>query len=255
MAMADIVQKFKGMTTRQKAITGVILLVVIIVIWQIMGLFGGETAPPPPPSAKSAMLAAGPQGMHAQGAGPIISPQQMRPQPAPLQKQTAMSEREIELLKLQQETQTKYLSALNELQMLKVERELAETTQAIAVAKLATITAQKNIVDLLVPPAPAITAETYAKGLAGRAVAPAAQMVEQVPAAPVQPTEVTYTVISVSQLQYKWNAVLGYKGNLYNVSIGDVLPPDGSKILSIDRTGVLLDKNGAKKKISLVPII
>jgi len=255
--MADIMQQFKNMTTRQKVTAGVFILILIIIIWQVAGLFGGggTTTPVPAPATRPTTMTGA-----APGAAPgMAQPQPQKPLPAQLQKQQPMSQREMELLKLQQETQTKYLSALNELQMLRVERELAETNQAIATARLATVTAQKGIVDLLAPPAPQITPD-YARGLVMPGTARPAQPTQppiQMPptiSAPSQP-EISYTVISVSQLRYKWNAVLGYQGSLYNVTVGDILPPDGSKVVSIDRSGVILEKNNVRKKISLVPII
>jgi hypothetical protein len=62
-------------------------------------------------------------------------------------------------------------------------------------------------------------------------------------------------VISVSQLQNRWGAVLGYQGNLYSVFSGDVLPPDGSKVISISKSGVILEKNGIRTLVSMVPVI
>src|SRR5438105_8732767 len=106
-----------------------------------------------------------------------------------------MSPREIELLKLQQETQAKYIAALNELQMLKIQREIAETNQAIVKAKLETVTDQKNIINLLSPAAPLVTSKTYAAGLSGQ------QPPGQIPAPPVSNT-LTYDVLLVSYLQY-----------------------------------------------------
>jgi hypothetical protein len=39
------------------------------------------------------------------------------------------------------------------------------------------------------------------------------------------------------------------------VSHGDVLPPDGSVVISIDKAGIILERNGIRRKISMVPII
>lgn len=250
--MANKLQALSTMTTRQKAMIGVFALIIIIVIWQVMGLMGGESAPAPITPAPQG-TAGTPPANFAQGPANRPSPQQMMPQPAPLQKATGMTQREMELMKLQQETQAKYLEALNELQMLRVSRELAETNQAIMTAKLATVTAQKGIMDLLAPPAapPPVAPQAYARGL----VSPTATGPGLPPLGPTAAPEVTYSAISVSQLQYKWSAVLGYQGNLYHVSVGDILPADGSKVISIDKSGVVLEKEGVKKKISLVAII
>lgn len=229
---------------RQKIIAGGIVIVLIIIIWQVIGVFKGGSKAPPPQQVASATPGA--PGANAP------NPMQATPKPAQIVNvQPPTSPREIELMQLQQETQAKYIAALNELQMLKVSREIAETNQAIMTARLATVTAEKGIVNLLVTQQPVSTAE-YARGL----VNPGApqQRPQQAAAAPILP-EVNYSVISVSLLQYRWGAVLGYQGSLYNVHVGDILPPDGSTVVSISKTGVVLERQGVKKKISLVPVI
>ncbi len=261
-------QAVTSMSTRQKVTIAVFVVVVLVVLWEVIGLFGGGTPSAPRTQTTTTtttehMTATGPGG--AMGGGPI-SPMQQQPQSAQLIKQEPMTQREMELMKLQQETQAKYLSAINELQLLKVSKDIAETNQAIAKAKLATIAAEKNIVTLLSPPVPQVTPAGYAASLVNQGSGAVASAPAQPPAQTPPPSQVTttttttqpaasYTVVSVSQLQYRWNAVLGYQGNLYNVSVGDVLPADGSKVISIDKSGVWLEKNNAKKKISLIPII
>src|SRR5579883_2504935 len=244
-----VAEKLSGMTGRQKVTAAVFVVVVIIIIWQIKGLFSGggtsATIPPAPQGPTTAMAPKPP------GTAGVPQPAAMPPAaPASKPEAAAMSAREAELMKMQQETEAKYLAALNELQMLKVSKEIAETNQAIMKAKLDTVASEKSIMQLLAPSTPQTPPQAYAQGLANGA-----------PAAPpstattVTSAEPSYTVISVTQLQYKWSAVLGYQGNLYSVSVGDVLPSDGSKVVSIDKSGVMLEKNGEKKKISLVPII
>ncbi|OGT38241.1 MAG: hypothetical protein A3F12_07265 [Gammaproteobacteria bacterium RIFCSPHIGHO2_12_FULL_38_14] len=246
--MALNLQTFKEMPARQKATIVVFALVIIILLWQIMGLFGGgggESAQPIQPD-----LAAVPGQPQIQG----TPTQPVAPQPAALPRQAGLTPREMALLKLQQETELKYITAVNELQMLKIERQIAENNKAIMSAKLDTITAQKNIVNLLTVQAPpAVPRAAYAQSL-GASPAPPPEFVASAP--PSQPeAEVSYTVVSVSQIKYKWNAVLGYQGRLYNVTVGDVLPSDGSKVVSIDTSGVVLEKEGVRRKFSLVPII
>lgn len=227
---------------RQKIILGIVIVVFAILGYIIYGMFagGGSSAPESTPMTAQA-------------------PATPAPQPAQLLQNTGasaaapLSEREMALMKLQQETQAKYLAALNELQMLKVEKDIAETTKAIAAAKLETITAQKNMVDLLQPQQ--TIAPNYAQGLAGGA---SPQTVAgQAPTAPTTaPATDSYTVISVSHLQGRWNAILGYKGKLLNVSVGDVLPSDGSTVTAISKSGVTLkNKDGDTQKISLISVI
>ena len=155
------------------------------------------------------------------------------------------------LIKMQQETQAKYLAALNELQLLKVSRDIAQTNQAIMAARLATVVAEKKMTDIISPPEP--TAQEYAQNLVNpvEAKSPA-----PTPAATTKEVEApTYTVVSVSQLLNQWSAVLGAQGNLYSVKVGDVLPLDQSKIISIDKSGVTLVKDGERLRISMVPVI
>ena len=111
---------------------------------------------------------------------------------------------------------------------------------------------KKGIVDLLTPPAPK---ETYAQGMMRARGVEATPGQAQAPAPVLPVKEVTYTVVSVSQLQYRWNAVLGYEGSLYSVHVGDILPADGSKVISISKSGVILEKEGKRKKVSMVPVI
>lgn len=262
--------QLSNMTTRQKVTAGLFVLILLFLIYQVYAMLGGgggQTKPTPPPTAHVAPAGPAPNIPHPT---PIPVPQGAAqiPKPTPV-----MSPREMELLRLQQETENKYIAALNELQMLRIEQQIAETTKAIMAAKLDTITSQKGIVDLLKPPEPPrITQTGYAQGLvtpmpSGSAVVPTpptAPTIIQAPSAPpttvvttttkTQP-EIAYTVISVSQLQGHWNAVMGFQGSLYNVHIGDFLPPDQSKVIAIDRSGVLVERNGIKRKISLVPII
>ena len=228
--------QFKDMTTRQKATIGIFALVVVVIIWQVIGLFK-SSSPEITPVPQSQM-----------------SPSAAMPQAAPAsvvvqKKPPVITEREAALIRLQQQTEEKYLNALNELQMLKVERDIAETNKAIASAKLDTVTAQKSTVDILTKPS--VSEGNYAQGLA----TPGSPPNQPSGSAPMVSTEANYLVISVTQLQQRWSAVLGLQGKLYTVYVGDVLPPDGSKVISIDKSGVTLEKGDVKKKISLVPVI
>lgn len=244
---SDKTQAIANMNPRQKITAAVLVVILIIVIWQVVGMFGGSKATPPMERNAS-------QANAMRGNTPATPPQQVTPQPAELMKQQqATSPREAQLMMLQQETQAKYIAALNELQMLKISREIAETNQAIATAKLATVTAEKNIVNLLAPPQ-SITPTQYSRGLVNPVSSGNVIANQNVPQQ-MAPSEINYSVISVSQLQYRWGAVIGYQGNLYSVYVGDHLPADGSRVVSIDKSGVVLEKDGVKRKLSLVPII
>lgn len=244
-------QVLSSMSMRQKVVLVLFILVAIFVVWQVYGMMkSGGSAPTtgPKPVAQSAQSSGGTTGPEMHQTGPM-------PTSAPIpRKEPPLSPRESALLQLQQETEAKYISALNELQMLKIEKEIAETNKSIMSAKLDTITAEKNIVNLLKPPIPApVPPTTYTQGLAQTKQPPAQS--EQPQPLSTSTAEVNYTVISVSKLQSRWNAIMGYQGNLYNVHVGDILPSDGSKVISISNTGVVLEKNGMRRKVSMVQII
>ncbi|HVE43767.1 MAG TPA: hypothetical protein VNC84_01325 [Gammaproteobacteria bacterium] len=235
---------FSEVDTKQKIISIVLFLIIIVIIWQVIGLFRGKSHKPAVDN-KAVMAQSAASNPNMPGAMPAKNMPQAMAAPKP-----PVTEREAQLIRMQQELQGRYIAALNELQMLRVARDIAETNQAIMNAKLETISAQKKVVDLLTPPAPPppvpVPHATYSQNLANN-----------VPAAPVeQPAqEVSYTVISVSQLQGRWSAVIGAQGNLYSVSTGDILPPDGARVVSISNTGIMLEKDGERKKVSLVPAL
>jgi len=256
-------QAMKNMSTRQKVTAGLFVVVLIGLIWMVKGMIftGSNNAPPSPAMKPPASMAQGPGGM-----SPVQQP--VAPQPVSLQpKPQPISPQDAELQKLQQDTQAKYLAAVSELQMLHLSRDIAETNQAIAAAELSTVTAQKGVIDLLTPkPAPApVPTTAYVPSLVNPTnVTPTGQTLPPPPSisngppspsigqAPAQPN---YVVLSVSFLMNKWSAVIGEEGKLYNVSIGDILPTDGSRVVSISRSGVILSKMGVIRKISLVSAI
>ncbi len=243
--------RLSNMTSRQKITMAVIALILSVLIWQLKGLFSDQATTSASPTSTSPSPAT--QSVLTQTGQPQQAPQPLQQVVQASMPKPVISQRELELLQQQQQIEAKYVAALNELQMLRLEREIAETNKAIIDAKLGTVTAQKTIVDLLAPPPPPQVAPGgYAQSLANNSGA-----VRQVPAGaiPPPPEEVSYTVVSISELNSRWNAVLGFQNNLYHVSIGDVLPADGSTVISINRSGVVLQKDGMRKKISLVPII
>ena len=116
-------EKFSGSTVKQRVTVIALVIIILIVIWQMIGLFsGGKTTPEPIAvnqknmTAKPSMQAsaAGPSAAGSNGGGAMMPQplEQFQPRQAPVQNDAA-------LLKLQQETQAKYIAALNELQMLK----------------------------------------------------------------------------------------------------------------------------------------
>lgn len=257
-----------GISTKQKLMAVILIIVIAVIIWQVMGVMGsgsssnGKNAAITPASAPAqpqpAHKPAAPMQPSANPAGATVvvppAPNMMQQQPAPMTSQAAnpaqpQAASNADIIKAQQDQQQAYLTSVNELQMLKLQRDIAETNQAIETARLATETAKKNITDLMAKPIPQPTpAGNYANSLVK----------------PVQPSgdsngamamAVPYTVISVSMQLNRWTAVLGYQGKLYSVSVGDVLPVDGWVVSYIGRDGVVLKKEDQTRKISLVPAI
>lgn len=268
------VQEGSGSNNRQKIIVIALIVVVIFLGWQVKGMFSnGGSAPATTPTLAEAKPGAsqpaGGNNMAAPGGGapggaapaPLATPgvpgaPPTMPQTVSVPGTAPLSDNQ--LLKLQQETQGKLLDSLNTLQMLKVEREIAEMNQAIAAAKLATVTAEKSASDLLTKPAaPVVPFSAYSERFSGGG--PPASTQGSIPPPPVeaQPSVPTalYVLLSVSKQFNKWNAVLGFQGKLLNVSVGDVIPIDNSKVTTITKDYIILEKEGKKTKLSLISSI
>ena len=266
-----------NMSTKQKATIGILIIIILIIIWQLMGLMGSKTPAPTPqtPATTASTMSATPPGSSA------ISPQQNTqaamgasgdmqmlqsatrssapnmPKVEPLPQDSFSSE--------QAKSEAIYLKKINDLEKLKIDRQIEEMNQAIATARLATATADKNTAELLTKPAPVVADAAYANQLvnptpSGTSVGQEASTQNPQTSAippvqePVKP-EVAYSVISVSFQLNKWNAVIGAQGKLYTVSVGDTLPLDGSVVTSINKNGVTLQKDKKTKKISLLSAI
>ncbi len=255
-------------TNKQKITAGLFVLILVFLIYQVIGLFGNsntitpqapavqqqtasKVAPPSPASVTNATTTAAP-GMTAPAPQ---QPPSVIQQVQPLKGLVAVNN---DALKKQQEQQQQYLSTINELQMLKLQKDIAETNQAISAAKLATATAERNIGDLFIKQAP-LAATPSASDYANKLVTeggPTTQPPVQVQMPPLQGVpQAAYVVISVSMQMHRWTAVIGAQNKLYNVSVGDILPPDGSVVVSINKEGVFLKKDNVERKVSLVPVI
>ena len=168
------------------------------------------------------------------------------------------SNNNVNTLQMQQDTETKYIMALNELQMLKIAKELADVNQAIINSKLATVQAEKNLLNALKSDT-GPSSNTAQNSSAYPESGESAQQTAPAPSIASLPSptaeELPYTVVSVSQLHRRWSAVLSYAGKLYHVHVGDVIPPNQFKVVTIDQGGITVAKNGIRHKISLVQII
>ena len=115
-------QALSSMTSRQKIMGIIFAVIVLVVLWQALSFFKGGTPSTPSPTIAGTgkpnptLNAGGPNGMPA-------SPQPMTPQPAQLSRnQAPLSPQELALQQMQQATERDYVSALNQLQMLKVQK-------------------------------------------------------------------------------------------------------------------------------------
>jgi hypothetical protein len=256
--MADIQSRpsLSNISTKQKVVGALTIIIMIFVIYEVVGLFStGSTSTPEPVAAPVAtakpMSAASPTAAPVSTAAvpnmaTAAQPVQTNVTPTILPVNPMGARKDSEILKDQDEQQKAYLDSLNQLQLLKLKREIAETNQAIAAARLATETANKGMSDLLTQPAQGAALNSFVnnKGADG----------EPLPKVPVIAPEVPFVVISVSMQFERWNAVLESKGKFYTVSIGDTLL-DGSTVASINRQGVVLVKEGKRRRLGLTTTI
>lgn len=256
------------LSPKQKITAAMVMVVVIVLLWQVIGMFGGGSSSTPTKTNTKNIA----NGNGGGSSGPAMV------QPANFGAQQASPEIQVQIARMQAQTQQQYVTAMNQLQLLKMSQQIADVNKAIASAKLDTVKSEKEIVEMLTKPAPQVeSARNYSENLRNPLAAVQGQQPGQLPqiegvqaptvatqqaqaasVAAVQPEDskiASYVVISVSRLMNKWSAVLGYQGRLYSVYVGDVMPVDGSTIKSIDKFSVLLAKGGTEKKISLVPII
>ena len=253
----------------KKRITIIVVVVIVaIIIWQVISMMGGGSAPAPHPATPTKMAAAGapgPAGSAPAGGGTAV-PQPQQQDQTPRNVPVVANQ---EILTMQKDSEVKYIKALNDLQMLKVQKDIAEANQAIAKSKLETVTAEKSIAEFLTPKIAPVTEGAYSNMLGapggGKPGGPGgAGLPTSLAEAKAQlggllgaaggggaAGGVAYVVLSVSQQDNKWSAVLGNQGKLYSVSTGDILNADGSVVQTISREGVILEKNGAKRKVPI----
>jgi hypothetical protein len=268
--------RLQDMPLKQKITIVITIIVVLIVIWQVIGLFGNESVPPAKaPVIATKMNSKAPAASNMiQGPGnlppgqPMVATQAQAVPPGQVVAPREVAITRDQYLQEQEKTEKKYLKQLNDLEQLKLERQIEETNQAIATARLATVTAEKSTADLLTKPTPVVSNAAYANQLvrptrSGESVVESSgppEIVSQPPTsvAELEPPpipDVSYSVISVSMQFNRWTAVIGSQGKLFNVSVGDTLPPDGSVIVSINKNGVVLKKDDRKRKVSITSAI
>lgn len=255
-------EKLSPEAMKKKITIGVFAVVVVVILWQVIGMFGGDksaaVAPSPAPAGKAgatpaAASPAAPAGAAPAAASPASSGAATpAAQSGPVAPHEEVIKANAELMKLQKETEAKYLAAMNELQILKVQREIAEANEAISESKLKTVKTEKSITSLLTIKPAQVEEGAYASMLGGKkpVSAPQPATVQQQQQVATTPA-VAYVVLSVSQQDNKWSAVLGHSGKLYSIAVGDTLSADGSTVNTISKDGVVLEKNGIQKKIPI----
>jgi hypothetical protein len=240
---------------KQKITIAAVVLVLGVVAWQGLKLFGGDSGSAPLSPVATAPARSMTAGQPASASGGAVAPQAAAEALAPKQVPVQVN---AEILKVQLDTQAKYIAALNELEMLKVQKEIADTKEAITSATLATATAEKSITDLLTvqqlpnavanaySPSPVGVSEGGSSGTTNIPVAPK-------PVAP-PPAQSPFTLMSVSFKAERWSAVLTAQSKFYNVTVGQVLPLDSSVVTEIDRNGVtVMLKDKQTKRITMIP--
>lgn len=254
----------EGISSRQKIIAAVLVIILFIVIWQIIGLFGGEksTVPPPmtpihkvaPGGALSATAPPGTPNPNPTVAANPVNPNEVTPTELPPVREAPVT-MDSQILDMQKKTDQKYVDQLNQLQILKLQREIAETNQAIASARLATVTAEKSVSDLLTRPTPPAPG-TLGVLIPGTETGVTVPLQAPPPPPPLQPPVVVmppieYAVVSVSMQLGRWSAVINHENKLYSVTCGDILPDDGSIVTSINKNGVTLMRKGKRRRLTI----
>lgn len=236
------------MDKKTKVQLGIVVVVVGVAVWAGMSMMGGDDA---------AQIAEVKQQTR---------PNTDIPKPAALVTKSgepvaAPSDRERMLVKMQQDTETKYIATLEQLQLLLVEKDIANANKDISKAneesaksKLTMVTAQKRLVETMAAPKPTTPATVDNAGSVG--APPSGGKGAAAGAGSSSNTAEVYAVVSVSYTRGKWVAVLSSNtGKLYSVSVGDPLVEDGSTVKSIGRSGVTLEMAGTSRKIPMVSVI
>ncbi len=249
------------LNTKQKVIGVAVIVIVIFIIYEVISIFSSsspDVTPPAPtaPAAKPMSATSAPSAPStvptaptaASTSMPIAAPSMPAANAPVMPMNSAVARKDSsDTLKEQEEQQKSYLDSLNQLQLLKLKREIAETNQAIAAAKLATETANKSMSDLLTQPAPPTLPLSSYTNKSGQNPSGEDQ---SLPIKPPTVPEIPFTVVSVTMQSYRWMAVLSYQNKYFNVGVGDTLI-DGSVVATINRNGVTLVKDGKRRKIEI----
>lgn len=209
--MKKYVEKFQSLEKGKKIKLVIVIILLIIVLYALSGLFSSNNASSYTPVNHQAQA----------------SPQAAQPQlVAHVVQKKSVAKPDIVLNNLN-EKQMAYLKAVNDLQMLQLQQQIAQTKQQIAQAELQAAQSNKQLQAIIAPPP-----------------SPLFQNTEQ-----NQPPQAMQTTIvpppSDYKLEYlaneggKWQVILSSNGALINGTMGTVLP-DGSTITNISGNSVTL---------------
>jgi hypothetical protein len=221
---------------KQKIMLAITIVIILIVVWNIIGLSGGgggsETPSPQPPMASLNKPMPTTTAATPVTALPVVN----EPKQAPIPEDN-------DIFKLSRQTQEDYLKDLNQLQLLKVEREITETQVAIASAELNRKMAEHNISEFIIN-------KSGRADLTEENTSAAVPITSNITQPIEQPRVSSYVLHSVSYEGGKWNAVIGFQGKMSTATVGDVLE-DGSVVFSINRNAVILKNGNATKKLMI----
>lgn len=266
MASGDnMKERLSQVTSRQKIIIVFMILVVLIIVWQVIEIMGvgSHSAPPAIQPVANKHEGSSPDTKIASGSNQVSTPtpgaNNVPPSGAAnvnvVQPGSIVNDPQFN--RMQKITEEKYFGKLNELEELRIQRQIAEVNQAIAAAKLATVTAEKNISDLLTGgPGPSPAANQPGKTSADMSPppglpinGPAGEGAHQLTTFVPKVEAVPYSLVSVSLLLNRWTAVISMQNTMFTVGVGDTLPPDGSVVTNINKNSVTLRKDGKSRKL------
>lgn len=245
--------------TKQKIIGLLVVILIGLIVWQVFELFFKENNSPAIPkpianqSIKTTNLSSSTVSKNPANNTPpnanVPSPASV---PVLVSAQTDVQPDASEaIIQAQEENQVAYLDLINKLQNLKIQKEIAETSQAIAVAKLATATAEKNMSGLIIESSQDISINYANKPTTGKETN--ATTISSLNAPPIP--ENNYAVLSVSKELGHWQAVISDQGKLYTVSVGDKIPGTQIVVNEISINGVVLFDGKKKQAIRIVTSI
>jgi hypothetical protein len=194
---------------RQKIILGLVIIAILILIWQLYVIFGGGTSPASVPAGtntgKSANTVTVNTLKEVTSPTKVIQPASPPPEMTP--------------------TQQKYLSLVNEYQLVEMQRLITQDQAAIAAARAATAASLSKV---------------------GEAGGDMGNLMTNI----VSDNQAgDYELIYTGQDNGEWSATLKRNGQFNDVTTGTTLP-NGDKILSVSDSGVLVQEGNIKKLVS-----